>query len=50
MDGLNVDGYDDGEAVILYYMPAMFAEGQRVTKNAPEEKRIEGLMSYVLHG
>lgn len=27
VDGLNVDGYKDGKAILPYYMPAMFSEG-----------------------
>ncbi|OGM39400.1 hypothetical protein ABOM_012136 [Aspergillus bombycis] len=39
--GLNVDGDGDGDgvAVILYYMPAMFAQAQRLTRSQPDSKR-----------
>jgi hypothetical protein len=47
VNGLNVDGYEDGEAIILYYMPALFAEALRSTKNASEGMKIEALMSLM---
>ncbi|KAF5864139.1 hypothetical protein ETB97_008545 [Aspergillus alliaceus] len=45
--GLNVDGCDGEDAVILYYMPAIFAEGLRVTRGASDEKQIEVLQSLM---
>ena len=47
VNGLNVDGYEDGEAVILYYMPALFAEALRNPKDATQEMRIQILMSLM---
>ncbi|KAF7596669.1 hypothetical protein BBP40_000591 [Aspergillus hancockii] len=50
VDGLNVDGDEDGEAIILYYMPAIFAEGLRVIRGAPDRKQVEvirSLMSFM---
>ena len=46
VDGLNVDGIDDGEAVVLYYMPALFAETLRAVRNAAE-KRVDVLKSLM---
>ena len=47
MNGLNVDGYEDGEAIILYYMPALFAEALKSTKNAPDETKVDALSSLM---
>ncbi|PWY86804.1 hypothetical protein BO70DRAFT_369855 [Aspergillus heteromorphus CBS 117.55] len=47
VNGLNVDGLDDGQAVILYYMPALFAELLRVTKDLSKPGRLEALV-YLL--
>ncbi|KAB8077289.1 hypothetical protein BDV29DRAFT_168423 [Aspergillus leporis] len=47
IDGLNVDGDDDGEAVILYYMPGIFAEGLRVSHEAPDLKQVEVIQSLM---
>lgn len=46
VDGLNVDGIDDGESVVLYYMPALFAETLRAVRNA-SEKRVDILKSLM---
>ncbi|PYH99048.1 hypothetical protein BO71DRAFT_405607 [Aspergillus ellipticus CBS 707.79] len=43
VNGLSVDGVDDGQAVILYYMPALFAELLRVTKNTPKTSQVEAI-------
>ncbi|KAE8349591.1 hypothetical protein BDV28DRAFT_140945 [Aspergillus coremiiformis] len=45
--GLNVDGCDGEDAVILYYMPAVFAEGLRVTRGESDRKQIEVLQSLM---
>ncbi|KAE8381528.1 hypothetical protein BDV26DRAFT_255346 [Aspergillus bertholletiae] len=45
--GLNVDGCDGEDAVILYYMPAIFAEALRVTRSAPDCKKIQVLQSLM---
>lgn len=47
IDGLNVDGYDDGQAVTLYYMPGLLAEALRVIRDAPEQKWVEALQSLM---
>jgi hypothetical protein len=46
-DGLSVDGYQDGEAVILYYMPGLFAEALRVARKELEDKQIRVLQSLM---
>ncbi|KAG8823314.1 hypothetical protein FRC18_010763 [Serendipita sp. 400] len=46
VDGLNVDGTDDGEAIIPYYMPAVISEGLKNTSSEPEGK-IEALASVM---
>lgn len=43
VDGMNVDGIDDGEAVLLYYIPALFAETSRVMHDASSEEQIVAL-------
>ncbi|RAK80237.1 uncharacterized protein BO72DRAFT_445594 [Aspergillus fijiensis CBS 313.89] len=50
--GLNVDGCDDDAdngrpAVVLYYMPSVFAEGLRALHDAPEEDQVAGLQSLM---
>ena len=47
VSGMNVDGYNDGEAIILYYMPALFAEALRTTKDSSEEATIQALSSLM---
>lgn len=47
INGLNVDGNDDGQAVILYYMPGLLAEGLRVVRDAPEQRQVEVLQSLM---
>jgi hypothetical protein len=38
VDGLSVDGIEDGEAILPYYMPALFAGGLRNSDKAPASK------------
>ncbi|KAF2224905.1 hypothetical protein BDZ85DRAFT_85701 [Elsinoe ampelina] len=37
-DGLSVDGIDDGEAIIPYYMPTLFLAALKVEQGLPEER------------
>ncbi|KAG8841615.1 hypothetical protein FRB91_004821 [Serendipita sp. 411] len=46
VDGLNVDGTNDGEAILPYYMPAIISEGLKNTPDEPEGK-IEALASLM---
>ncbi|KAG8810770.1 hypothetical protein FRC19_004328 [Serendipita sp. 401] len=46
VDGLNVDGTDDGEAILPYYMPAIISEALKNTSDEPEGK-IEALASLM---
>lgn len=43
VDGLNVNGIDDGQAVLLYYIPALFAETTRMMRDASTEEQIIAL-------
>ncbi|KAJ5929199.1 hypothetical protein N7454_007047 [Penicillium verhagenii] len=43
VQGLNVDGVDDGQAVLLYYIPALFAETGRVMRGASTEEHVVAL-------
>ncbi|KAI5790150.1 hypothetical protein EDC01DRAFT_116698 [Geopyxis carbonaria] len=45
VDGLSVDGVDDGVAVLPYYMPAVLSEG---LKNADDAQRAVGAMMRFL--
>ncbi|KAJ5701821.1 hypothetical protein N7488_009369 [Penicillium malachiteum] len=47
INGLNVDGIHDGDAVVLYYMPALFAETLRVLRTASSEDRVIALQSLM---
>ncbi|KAJ6008090.1 hypothetical protein N7540_012066 [Penicillium herquei] len=47
INGLNVDGINDGDAVVLYYMPALFAETLRVLRTASSEDRVIALQSLM---
>lgn len=39
IDGLSVDGYEDGKAILPYFMPALFAEGlKNTTSTNPSAK------------
>ncbi|KAJ5655846.1 hypothetical protein N7507_007796 [Penicillium longicatenatum] len=43
VDGMNVDGIDDGQAVLLYYIPALFAETNHVMRETSTEEQITAL-------
>ncbi|KAE8155648.1 hypothetical protein BDV40DRAFT_310830 [Aspergillus tamarii] len=45
--GLNVDGDGNVVAVILYYIPAMFAQVQRLTRGQPGSKRVQVLQKLM---
>lgn len=49
IDGLNVDGLNDGRAILPYYMPACFAEGLKNTDGSREGKKkaITALMRFL---
>ena len=47
VSGLNVDGYEDGEAIIPYYMPALFSEALRSTKTSSTEIQTQALASLM---
>lgn len=43
IEGLSVDGVDDGEAILLYYIPAVFSEAFKAIQNCSRPKKIDGL-------
>ncbi|KAJ5653693.1 hypothetical protein N7490_000696 [Penicillium lividum] len=45
VEGLNVDGVEDGQAVLLYYIPALFAETNRAMRDASPGARVVALQS-----
>ena len=47
VNGLSVDGWNDGTAVLPYYIPAIFAETIRSTKNLPETIQVAALSSVM---
>ncbi|KAI9783690.1 MAG: hypothetical protein M1839_003538 [Geoglossum umbratile] len=47
IDGLSVDGYEDGKAIIPYYMPALFAEGLRNSRQGGEVRTVGALMRFL---
>ncbi|MCJ1358672.1 MAG: hypothetical protein MMC33_008672 [Icmadophila ericetorum] len=47
VDGLSVDGYNDGVAILPYYAPGMFAEATKATVNAETEIQIAALSSIM---
>ncbi|PVF95028.1 hypothetical protein CPB86DRAFT_788514 [Serendipita vermifera] len=49
VNGLNVDGVDDGKAILPYYMPALFAEALKNTSEAEPSKvaAIQSLMRFL---
>jgi hypothetical protein len=50
VNGLNVDGYNDGKAILPYYMPAMLSEGLENTKTpsqASKQKALSSLMRFL---
>jgi hypothetical protein len=49
IDGLNVNGYDDGKAVVPYYMPALFSEvlQDNVNDSTAARNALIALMSFL---
>ena len=47
IDGMSVDGIDDGEAIVLYYMPGLFAETFKITRESASTRKIEALRSLM---
>jgi hypothetical protein len=43
INGLNVDGYEDGKAILPYYMPAMFSEALENVANEPFGAKVEAM-------
>ena len=48
VNGMSVDGHNDGTAVLPYYMPAMLAAGLGNVKNEPTAKKREALSSLMV--
>lgn len=46
-DGLNVDGYQDGKAILPYYMPAMFSEGLENVAQEPLASKVRAISSLM---
>lgn len=47
VNGLNVDGYQDGKAILPYYMPAMFSEALENVAPEPLPAKIEAMSSLM---
>ena len=47
VNGLNVDGYQDGKAILPYYMPAMFSEALENVTQEPISLKIEAISSLM---
>ncbi len=47
VNGLNVDGYQDGKAILPYYMPAMFSEALENVAHEPLNAKIEAISSLM---
>jgi hypothetical protein len=47
VNGLNVDGYQDGKAILPYYMPAMFSEALENVSKEPLCAKIEAMSSLM---
>ena len=45
--GLNVDGFEDGVAIVPYYSPALFSETLKNTTDSPQETQIAALSSLM---
>ncbi|MCJ1285794.1 hypothetical protein MMC26_005135 [Xylographa opegraphella] len=45
--GLNVDGIDDGVAIIPYYMPALFSETLKTTSKSSADGKVTALASLM---
>ncbi|MCJ1398694.1 hypothetical protein MMC11_001895 [Xylographa trunciseda] len=46
-DGLNVDGIDDGVAIVPYYMPALFSETLKTTQKSSNDTKVAALESLM---
>lgn len=46
-DGLSVDGFDDGVAIVPYYSPALFSETIKNTTDSPRDMKIAALASLM---
>ena len=46
-DGLNVDGIDDGVAIVPYYMPALFSETLKTTSKSSKDVKVAALASLM---
>ena len=46
-NGLNVDGIDDGVAIVPYYMPALFSETLKSTRNCSADTKVAALASLM---
>jgi hypothetical protein len=46
-NGLNVDGYNDGKAILPYYMPAIFSEALENVAREPLPRKIEAVSSLM---
>ena len=47
VNGLNVDGYKDGKAILPYYMPAMFSEGLENVAHEDRERKVDAMSSLM---
>ena len=47
VDGLSVDGYNDGTAILPYYIPALFAETIRNTAKSNDKQQVAALGSVM---
>lgn len=47
IEGLSVDGYNDGTAILPYYIPALFAETIRNTAKSNDEQQVAALSSVM---
>lgn len=47
VDGLSVDGYKDGVAILPYYAPGMFAEASKATAEEPRPTQVAALASIM---
>ena len=47
VEGLNVDGLDDGVAVLPYYMPAIFQETLKCIASLPLERKVTAVSSVM---
>lgn len=47
VNGLNVDGHQDGKAILPYYMPAMFSEALENVSGKPLSAKIDAMSSLM---